>query len=177
MASGKTVVVTTYGHEKTIDKIAVSMFDKSESGYYGSTNDSNAQTYCDTINSLELKGDLWIFAKIISENTQFSLDEFLPMTFDLLLRLDDKAIQKVMREVDSQELAKALKGESEAVQERIFSNMSKNAAQMLKEDMKYMGPIRIRDVKKAQEKIQYIIRHLEQMGEIVISYSRGDTTE
>ena len=175
MAIGKSVVITTYGHEKAIDRIAVSLFDKSESGYYGYNNESNAQTYCDTINSLELKGDSWIFAKIISENTQFSLDEFLPMTFGLILKLDDKSIQKVMREVDSQELAKALKGESEAIQEKIFRNMSKNAAQMLKEDMEYMGPARIKDVKAAQEKIQNVIRHLEQTGEIVISYSQGDT--
>ena len=177
MATGKSVVITAYGHEKTIDKIAVSLFDRSESGYYRSYNESNAETYCDTINSLGLKGDSWVFAKIISENMPFSLDAFLPITFNLVLRLDDRSIQKVMREVDSQELAKALKGESEEVQERFFCNMSKNAAQMLKEDMEYMGPVRIKDVKEAQEMILAVIRHLEQTGEIDVSFSQGGTIE
>ena len=171
MAIGKSVVITAYGHEKTIDKIAVSLFDKPESGYYSSNNVPNAKTYCDTINSLELKGDSWVFAKVISENTPFTLDALLPITFSLFLRLDDRSIQKVLRNLDSQIIATALKGESEAVQERIFSNMSKNAAQMLKEDIEFMSPIRIRDIKEAQEKVLAVIRQLEQTGEIIDLYS------
>jgi flagellar motor switch protein FliG len=138
-------------------------------------NDSNAKTYCDTINSLKLKGESWVFAKIVSENTQYTLDAFLPLKFDIILNLDDRAIQKVLRKVDSQELVKALKDKNEMVQEKIFNNMSKRAAQMLKEDMKFMGPMRVEDVENAEEKIVNIIRHLEQTGEIVIPYSEGET--
>jgi flagellar motor switch protein FliG len=92
----------------------------------------------------------------------------------IILELDDRAIQKVLREVDALELAKALKGVEEAVKEKIFANISKNAVQMLKKDMESIGPIRIKDVEEAQEKIVNIIRHLEQQGEIVISCSKGD---
>ena len=176
MSTGREIVVTAYGHDKTIDKIAVSTFDKPFNFGYEYSNNSDASTYCDTLNSLELNGNTWVFAKIISENTPYTLDLFLPIKFDIFLKLDDKSIQKVLRHVDRQDIAKALKSEKEAVMERISSNMTKRAAQMLKEDMEYMGPVRIRDVKAAQEKILNIIRHLEQTGEIVISFSQGDTT-
>jgi flagellar motor switch protein FliG len=94
--------------------------------------------------------------------------------FEDIVMLDDRAIQKVLREVDSQELAKALKAVDSEVQDKIFRNMSKRAANMLKEDMEYMGPVRMKDVEEAQQKIVSIIRHLEDQGEIVISRGEGD---
>jgi flagellar motor switch protein FliG len=176
MGCGKNIVITAYGHDKIIDKIAASSFDCSDhpDGY---RDDSNAETYRDTINSLELSGDSWVFAKIVSENIQYSLDVFLPFKFDMFLKLDDRAIQKILREADSRDIAIALKDGNENIQERIFSNMSKRAARMIKEDMEYMGPVRLKDVRKSQEKIINIIRRLEEFGEIVILYSKGETTE
>lgn len=94
--------------------------------------------------------------------------------FEDITMLDDRAIQKVMREVDTQELAKALKAVDTDVQDKIFRNMSKRAAGMLKEDMEYMGPVRLKDVEEAQQKIVSIIRHLEDNGEIVIARSGED---
>jgi flagellar motor switch protein FliG len=94
--------------------------------------------------------------------------------FEDIVMLDDRSIQKVMREVDSQELAKALKSVDTEVQDKIFKNMSKRAATMLKEDMEYMGPVRLKDVEEAQQKIVSIIRHLEDVGEIVIARSGED---
>ena len=94
--------------------------------------------------------------------------------FEDIVILDDRAIQKVMREVDSQELAKALKSVDTEVQDKIFKNMSKRAATMLKEDMEYMGPVRLKDVEEAQQKIVSIIRHLEDTGEIVVARSGED---
>ncbi|MCL2879405.1 MAG: flagellar motor switch protein FliG [Treponema sp.] len=94
--------------------------------------------------------------------------------FEDIVMLDDRAIQKVMREVDSQELAKALKSVDTEVQDKIFRNMSKRAAGMLKEDMEYMGPVRLKDVEEAQQKIVSIIRHLEDTGEIVVARSGED---
>jgi len=88
--------------------------------------------------------------------------------FEDIVRLDDRSIQKVMREVDSQELAKALISVSATVQNKFFMNMSKRAAGMLKEDMDYMGPVRLREVEYAQQKLLSIIRHLEDAGEIVV---------
>jgi len=93
------------------------------------------------------------------------------IVFEDIVMLDDRSIQKVMREVDSYELAKALKSVDIEVQDKIFRNMSKRAAGMLKEDMEYMGPIRLKDVEEAQMKIISIIQHLEATGEIVIARS------
>jgi flagellar motor switch protein FliG len=94
--------------------------------------------------------------------------------FEDIVLLDDRSIQKVLREVDGQELGKALKGVDNEVQEKIFKNMSKRAATMLREDMEYMGPVRLKDVEEAQQKIVSIIRHLEETGEIIISRGEGD---
>jgi len=94
--------------------------------------------------------------------------------FEDIVLLDDRSIQKVLRQVDGQELAKALKGVDQEVQEKIFKNMSKRAASMLKEDMEYMGPVRLKDVEESQQKIVSIIRHLEETGEIIISRGEGD---
>lgn len=94
--------------------------------------------------------------------------------FEDVVMLGDKDIQKVLREVDTTELAKALKGCNSEVQDKIFKNMSKRASSVLKEDMDYMGPVRIKDVEEAQQKIVTIIRRLEDNGDIVIARSGED---
>ncbi len=94
--------------------------------------------------------------------------------FEDIILLDDKAIQKVLREVDSSELSKALKAVDSEVQDKVYRNMSKRAASMLKEDMDFMGPIRIKDVDEAQQKIVNIITKLEEAGEIVVARAGED---
>ncbi len=94
--------------------------------------------------------------------------------FEDILTLDDKSIQRVLREVDNNELAIALKSTNEEVQEAIFNNMSKRLAVMIKEDMDFMGPVRMKDVEEAQQKIVNIIRKLEDSAEIIISRGGGD---
>lgn len=94
--------------------------------------------------------------------------------FEDIVLLDDRAIQKVLREVDQQELGKALKAVDNEVQDKIFKNMSKRAATTLKEDMDFMGPIRLKDVEEAQQKIVSVIRKLEEQGEIVVARSGED---
>ncbi|WP_442496230.1 flagellar motor switch protein FliG [Leptospira interrogans serovar Icterohaemorrhagiae] len=94
--------------------------------------------------------------------------------FEDIVLLDDRAIQKVMREVDNSDLAKALKSVDTEVQEKIFKNMSKRAANLLREDMDFMGPIRIKDVEDAQQEIVNIIRKLEDAGEIVVARAGED---
>ncbi|MCC6275158.1 MAG: flagellar motor switch protein FliG, partial [Leptospiraceae bacterium] len=94
--------------------------------------------------------------------------------FEDIVLLDDRAIQKVMREVDNTELAKALKSVDSEVQDKIFKNMSKRAASLLREDMDFMGPVRLKDVEDAQQKIVNIIRKLEEAGEIVVARSGED---
>ena len=88
--------------------------------------------------------------------------------------LDDRAIQRVLRDVDNNDLAIALKGANDEVQETIFRNLSKRLAAMIKEDMEFMGPVRMKDVEEAQQKIVGVIRKLEDSGEIVISRGGGD---
>ncbi|MDE7201751.1 MAG: flagellar motor switch protein FliG [Lachnospiraceae bacterium] len=94
--------------------------------------------------------------------------------FEDILLLDDRAIQRVLRDVDNNDLAIACKGSTEEVQNAIFSNMSKRLAEMIREDMEFMGPVRMKDVEEAQQKIVNIIRKLEDSGEIVISRGGGD---
>lgn len=94
--------------------------------------------------------------------------------FEDILLLDDRSIQRVLREVDNSELAIALKGSNEQVQETIFNNLSKRLVVMIKEDMEFMGPVRMKDVEESQQKIVNIIRKLEDTGEIVISRGGGD---
>ena len=94
--------------------------------------------------------------------------------FEDILLLDDRAIQRVLRDVDNNDLAIALKSTNEQVQSAIFNNMSKRLAVMIKEDMEFMGPVRMKDVEEAQQKIVNIIRKLEDAGEIVISRGGGD---
>lgn len=94
--------------------------------------------------------------------------------FEDILLLDDRAIQRVLRDVDNNDLAIALKGSNEQVQTAIFNNLSKRLATMIKEDMEFMGPVRMKDVEEAQQKIVNIIRKLEDSGEIVISRGGGD---
>ncbi len=94
--------------------------------------------------------------------------------FEDILLLDDRAIQRVLRDVDNNDLGVALKAANEDVQNVIFKNMSKRLASMIKEDMEYMGPVRMKDVEEAQQKIVGIIRKLEDSAEIVISRGGGD---
>ena len=94
--------------------------------------------------------------------------------FEDIMLLDDRAIQRVLRDVDNNDLAIALKSANEEVQNTIFKNLSKRLAAMIKEDMEFMGPVRMKDVEEAQQKIVGVIRKLEDSGEIVISRGGGD---
>lgn len=94
--------------------------------------------------------------------------------FEDIVTLDNRSIQRVIREVENNDWALALKSSSEEVSKTVFSNMSKRLAEMIKEDMEYMGPVRLRDVEEAQQKIVNVIRKLEDAGEIVISRGGGD---
>ena len=94
--------------------------------------------------------------------------------FEDILLLDDRAIQRVLRDVDNADLGVALKAANEEVQNVIFKNLSKRLAAMIKEDMEFIGPVRMKDVEEAQQKVVSVIRKLEDSGEIVISRGGGD---
>ncbi|MCT4613043.1 MAG: flagellar motor switch protein FliG [Clostridia bacterium] len=94
--------------------------------------------------------------------------------FEDILTLDDHSIQRILREVDNKDLAIALKGANDDVKDLLFKNISSRLADMIKEDMEFMGPIRLKEVEDAQQKIVNIIRKLEDSGEIIISRGGGD---
>ncbi len=93
----------------------------------------------------------------------------LMFVFEDLLSLDDRSVQLVLRNVDSKDLAMALKGASEELREKIFRNMSQRAAEALREDLQLMGPVRRRDVEEAQGRIVGVVRQLEESGQVVIA--------
>jgi len=94
--------------------------------------------------------------------------------FEDILTLDDNSIRRVLREVDLKDLALALKAASEEVANRIYRNLSKRAGEMLREDIEYMGPVRLRDVEEAQQRVVQIIRRLDESGEIIIARGGED---
>jgi len=92
----------------------------------------------------------------------------LMFVFEDIILLDNRAIQRVLREIDTKDLSLALKGSNDDVKDTVFMNMSERAQTMLKDDMEYMGPVRAKDVQESQTKIVSIIRKLEESGEIII---------
>lgn len=94
--------------------------------------------------------------------------------FEDIVTLDNRAIQRVIRECENEDLMLSLKVSSDEVKEIIFKNMSKRMAETFKEEMEYMGPVRLRDVEEAQSRIVAIIRRLEEAGEIIIARGGGD---
>ena len=95
--------------------------------------------------------------------------------FEDVINLDSIYVQRVLRDVDNSDLALALKGASKDVADHIYANISKRAVETLREDIEFMGPVRITAVEEAQHKIVGIIRRLDEAGEIIIS--RGDQGE
>lgn len=94
--------------------------------------------------------------------------------FEDIVILDNRAIQRVIREVENDDLRLSLKVSSEEVKRVVFSNMSQRMAETFKEEMEYMGPVRLRDVEEAQSRVVSVIRRLEDIGEIVIARGGGD---
>ena len=97
----------------------------------------------------------------------------LMFVFEDLILVNDKGIQQVLKEVDNETLALALKTASDDLKDKIFRNMSERASTLIKEDMEYMGPVRLSDVEKAQQKIVDIVRRLEETGEVIIQGRGG----
>jgi hypothetical protein len=161
--SDKVIVLTMYGTEKSITGISIGLFEK-----YSYSGNDHVLNHCKNINELALENKKWIHASIIEENGIITLKKPLEMNMGIFLSLDDRSIQKIFREIDNQELARALIGVSVEIQNKIFKNMSERTSEMLKEDLEYMGHIPPKDVKLSQKGIFEIIKKLESIGEIII---------
>jgi flagellar motor switch protein FliG len=98
----------------------------------------------------------------------------LMFVFEDILRVNDKGIQAVLKEVENDELSLALRTASEDLKQKIFKNMSERAAQLIREEMDFMGPVRLSDVEGAQQKIVDIVRRLEDSGEVIVAGKGGD---
>jgi flagellar motor switch protein FliG len=98
----------------------------------------------------------------------------LMFVFEDILRVDDRGVQGVLKEVENKTLALALKGASEALQGKILSNMSSRAADAIREEISFLGPVRVADVQAAQQSIVDIVRRLEDAGEVIIAGRGGE---
>lgn len=133
------------------------------------------QAIVDILNSVDRGTEKYIMETLEIEDTDLAEEIRKRMfVFEDILSLDNRSIQRFLRDVENNQLAIALKGATEEVQKVIFSNMSKRLAEMIREDIEFMGPVRLKDVEEAQQKIVNIIRKLEDAGEIVISRGGGD---
>lgn len=133
------------------------------------------QAIVDVLNSVDRGTEKFIMDTLEVEDTDLAEEIRKRMfVFEDILQLDNRSIQRFLREVDNNELALALKGATEEVQNVIYNNMSKRLTEMIKEDIEFMGPVRLKDVEEAQQKIVNIIRKLEDAGEIIISRGGGD---
>ena len=115
----------------------------------------------------------------LEEKNPALVDEIkmLMFVFDDIVLVDDTGIQKTLREIDNKDLALALKASSEDVKQKIFKNMSERARQLIEEELEFMGPVRLRSVEEAQQKIVGVVRRLEEAGEIIIAGRGGGEDE
>ncbi len=116
-----------------------------------------------------------ILGNLERENPELATEiKNLMFVFEDIMLLDERSVQRLMKEVDGKELGLALKGAPEDVQEKFFRNMSSRAAEMIRDDMEYMGPVRLKDVEECQQRIVDIVRRLEDDGEIIITGRGGE---
>jgi flagellar motor switch protein FliG len=139
------------------------------------TSAGGIQAIVDILNSVDRGTEKNIMESLEVQDTELAEEIKKRMfVFEDIITLDNRSIQRFLRDVDNDVLAIALKGANKEVADVIFSNISKRLGEMIREDMQYMGPVRLRDVEEAQQKIVNIIRRLEDAGEIVISRGGGD---
>lgn len=133
------------------------------------------KTIVDILNQVDRTTEKNITEELEKENPELAEKVKESMfVFEDIITLDDASIQRVLREVDNKDLSLALKGCSDEVSDAIFRNQSKRAAASLKEDIEFLGPVRLMDVEKAQQKIVGIIRRLDETGEIVMARGGED---
>ena len=128
-----------------------------------------AKAVAEILNRVDRTAEKQIFEGLEPANPQLAEEiRRLMFTFDDIARLDDRSMQRLLKEVDQKELARALKAAAESVAQKIFANLSERAQTMLRQEIEYLGPVRLRDVEDAQGKIVRIVRALEEAGEIIV---------
>lgn len=127
------------------------------------------------LNSIDRTTERYIMTTLEEKDAELAAEISSRMfVFEDIVKLTNPAVQRVIKEIDNSELALALKGTVPEVEKLLLDNVSKRVRETIKEDMQFMGPVRVRDVEEAQQKIVNVIRRLEDMGEIVVSRGGED---
>lgn len=151
---------------KEIERVIESKFSSLVSQDF--TTAGGISTIVSILNSVDRGTEKYIMEELEVKDAELSEEIRKRMfVFEDIVTLDSKSIQRFVREIDNSKWAVALKGASEEVKDVIFNNMSKRLVEMIKEDMEFMGPVRLKDIEEAQQNIVNIIRKLEEEGEIV----------
>jgi len=133
------------------------------------TSAGGLRSLVDLLNQVDRGTERAIFEALEQEHPDIAEEvRRMMFLFEDIVTLDDRSIQQVLREVDTKELAVALKGTRDEVKDAIFRNMSERAATNIREDLEFMGPVRVKQVEEAQQKVVEIIRSLEESGQIVV---------
>lgn len=140
----------------------------------GFTYAGGVKEVAEILNSIDRSAEKAIMSELEETDPELA-DEIarLMFTFDDIIYVEDSGIQKALREIDSKDLALALKGSGDDVSEKIFKNMSDRASEMIKEEIEFMGPVRLKNVEEAQQKIVTVVRTLEEAGELIIEGRGG----
>jgi flagellar motor switch protein FliG len=129
----------------------------------------------DVLNEVDKETEENVLSAIEEERPEIAEEiRQLMFVFEDLLKIDNRGMREVLKQVESQQLAIALKTASDELREKIFSNLSSRAGEMLKEDMEVMGPVKLSEVESAQQNMIKIARELESEGKIVIAKGKED---
>lgn len=151
---------------KEIEKVLETKFSSMLSQDF--TTAGGIQSTVDILNSVDRGTEKFIMEELDIRDAELSEEIRRRMfIFEDIVSLDNRSIQRIIREIDNAQWAIALKAASEEVKEVIYTNMSKRLVEMIKEDIEFMGPVRIRDIEEAQQSIVNVIRKLEEDGEII----------
>ncbi|NMA87262.1 MAG: flagellar motor switch protein FliG [Tissierellia bacterium] len=151
---------------KEIEKVLENKFSSMLSQDFTTT--GGIQSTVDILNAVDRGTEKFIMEELDIRDAELSEEIRRRMfVFEDIVSLDNRSIQRITREIDNSQWAIALKSASEEVKDVIFANMSKRLVEMIKEDIEFMGPVRIRDIEEAQQNIVNVIRRLEEDGEII----------
>ncbi|GAB4180646.1 MAG: flagellar motor switch protein FliG [Calditrichia bacterium] len=134
-----------------------------------------AKALAEILNKASKTAEKTILSDLESRDPELAQEiKGLMFTFEDIAMIDDRGIQKILKNVDKKDLALALKASDEALKEKIFRNMSERAATLLREDLEFLGPVRLKEVEEAQRRIVEIVKQLEDEGEIVVAGRGGE---
>lgn len=161
---------------ETLDQVEEVLVGQVKSLFGGDVSEiGGVKAVAEMLNSVDRGAEKNILGNLERENPELATEiKNLMFVFEDVMLLDDRSMQRVLKEIDTKELSMALKGASEQLLSKFFRNMSSRAADMIKEDMEFMGPIRLKDVEEVQQRIVDVIRRLEEDGEIIISGRGGE---